>query len=529
MTRVYNNLVSRSAPQSQPASLAQVPNSAGGYSFVVDDFDRLDRFLILGSEGGTYYVGERKLSLDNARTVVKLVQKDGLRVVSRIVEVSESGRAPKNDPAIFALALAAHYGDEATKRAAYATLPRVARTPTHLFMFLALRKSNGLGGWSRGLRRAVSAWYNEKPVDKLAYQIIKYRNREGYTHKDVLRLAHPIPLSAEHNALYHWITKNEGRPHELIEAFEMLQAESNPEAAAYLIASHGLPHEAVPTELKTQPIVWEALLQNMPMTALIRNLATMTKIGLLATGSAATKRVAAQLVNAEALQKARVHPIAILTAMKTYQGGHGVRGSASWEPVRAIIDALDDAFYTSFGFVDPTDKRIAISLDVSGSMSWTVSGLDNVSCCEASTAMAMVTARAEKDYHIFAFNRGLTEIPISPRQRLTDAMKYTNSINGGGTDCALPMVEALERKIPVDAFFVYTDNETWAGSIHPHVALTKYRDKMGIPAKLIVVGMASTGFTIADPNDAGSMDVVGFDTAAPNVMSGFVRRDLKKE
>jgi 60 kDa SS-A/Ro ribonucleoprotein len=46
---------------------------------------------------------------------------------------------------------------------------------------------------------------------------------------------------------------------------------------------------------------------------------------------------------------------------------------------------------------------------------------------------------------------------------------------------------------------------------------------MGRRAKLVVVGMTATSFTIADPSDAGMLDVVGFDTAAPQVMADFAR------
>src|SRR5688500_3223009 len=111
---------------------SQVPNSAGGFAFAVDDWTRLDRFLILGSEGGTFYAGERKLTRENAQAVLRCLQLDGRRVVNRIVEISDAGRAPKNDPALFALALAAKLGDADTRRAAFAALPRVARIGTHL-------------------------------------------------------------------------------------------------------------------------------------------------------------------------------------------------------------------------------------------------------------------------------------------------------------------------------------------------------------------------------------------------------------
>src|SRR5262249_56545899 len=113
----------------------QVPNSAVGFAGEVDDWARPRRFLILGSEGGSSYVAEWALTRENAEAVERRIREDGKRAVAEIVRVSEEGRAPKNDPALFALAMAAGLGDEATRRAALEAMPRVARTGTHLFRF----------------------------------------------------------------------------------------------------------------------------------------------------------------------------------------------------------------------------------------------------------------------------------------------------------------------------------------------------------------------------------------------------------
>ena len=52
-------------PQSEPIlGATQVENNAGGYSWAVGDWVRLDRFLVLGTEGGTYYTNEHKLTRD---------------------------------------------------------------------------------------------------------------------------------------------------------------------------------------------------------------------------------------------------------------------------------------------------------------------------------------------------------------------------------------------------------------------------------------------------------------------------------
>ncbi len=85
------------------------------------------------------------------------------------------------------------------------------------------------------------------------------------------------------------------------------------------------------------------------------------------------------------------------------------------------------------------------------------------------------------------------------------------------------MVVAQEEKMEVDTFIIITDNETWAGNIHPHIALQKYRQASGINAKCIVMAMSVSGFTIADPKDSGMLDVVGFDTDVPQIIADFSR------
>lgn len=498
----------------------QVQNSAGGFVWTADSWSLLDRFLILGTEGGTYYIGEHKLTRDNAKNVMELIKLDGEKVVTRIVEVSESGRAPKNDAAIFALALCASFGETPVRQAAFAAVPRVCRTGTHLFQFIS--ETEELRGWGRGLRKAVQRWYTESSAEDLAYQAMKYQQRGGWSHRDLLRLSHPKATTQEHNVIFKWIVDGVlTGTNDRIEAFERLKKTDNPKAAAKIIRDHKLTRECVPTELLIHTQVWEALLESMPMTAMIRNLANMTRCGLLEIGSSGTKMVIERLKNEQALRRARVHPLAILLAQATYARGQGFRGQHSWMPVPKIVDALDEAFYKAFANAEPTGKRFLLGVDVSGSMSsYTVAGTP-LTACEAATAMAMVTVATEDSVRPMAFNHGLQPLPISGRMRLDDALRHTRNVNFGGTDCALPMITATKHKWPVDVFVVYTDNETWFGHVHPAQALEEYRQKMGIPAKLVVMGMCANQFTIADPRDQGMLDVVGFDAAVPQAMREF--------
>jgi 60 kDa SS-A/Ro ribonucleoprotein len=519
--------------QTQPQPVrAQVANAAGGYVYALDRWSRLDRLLILGSEGGTYYATEHALTKDNAANLVAAIGEDGPRVVARVIAISESGRAPKVDAAIFALAACAGFGDEATRRAALGEgLRRVCRTGSHLLLFCSYIEQ--FRGWGRGLRRALHTWYTDQPVDRLAYQVLKYQNRYGFTHRDVFRLAHPLAGDAERAALYAWIVSGTVPSDEfgalaLLRAHAQAKASEDADAATCgaLVRTSGLPREALPSEWLREPFVWEALLPGLPMTALLRNLATLTRVGLLTPKGPETGEVVRRLTDGERLRKARVHPIAVLAALETYRSGKSVRGSATWTPVAAVVDALEAAFSLAFASVEPTGARTLIGLDVSGSMSvGTIAGIPGITPRVGAAAMAVTHVRTDPEVHVMAFADTFRRFRIGRDESVGAVVQRTNGLPFMGTDCALPMLYALEHRLEIDLFVIYTDNETWAGTAHPDEALRRYRERTGIPAKLVVVGMTSTGFTIADPNDAGMLDVVGFDAAAPALLAAFARGD----
>jgi 60 kDa SS-A/Ro ribonucleoprotein len=540
-------------PQSEPMRADQVVNNQGGYGWAVDNWTRLARWLVLGSEGGSFHVGEYDLTKQNVDALRECITEDGVRTVNEIVAVSEAGRAPKNDQAIFALAFAVAEGNDETKKAALDALPRVCRIGTHLFMFMdfldgAFGKATG-----RAKRRALGQWYTEKSPDKLAYQMVKYRQRGGWSHRDVLRLSHPAAPTPLHAGLFdfacgrdyvfgdatdHGHTEVAPIPSEvrIVEGYVKVQKAENVDEVVRLIGEYGLPREALPTEHLNHAKVWDAMLQSgMPITAMVRNLATMTRVGVLTPQSEGTRKVLATLADAKAVSESRIHPLNVLFALKTYASGMGFRGDNVWSPIPQIVDALDGLFYTAFGNVESTGKRWLFGLDVSGSMTSSTIANSNLTPREGAAAMALVTAAVEPLYECVAFTSagtfmgtarwghptGLLPVALSKRQRLDDVIRNTNGLPHGGTDCALPMLYATQMQREVDVFAIYTDNETAHGEIHPTQALQEYRRQSGIDAKLVTVGMTSGGFTIADPQDAGMLDVVGFDSATPNIISEY--------
>ena len=509
----------------------QEKNNAGGFSFIVDKWAHLNRFLILGSEGGTYYVGEAKLTKSNAKNVIACIKENGRRVVDTTVEISQAGRAPRNDAALFVLALAASLGDTETKRYAFEKMPLVARIGTHLFGFAD--NIRNLRGWSKAVSKAFNRWYNDKSAREIAHQITKYQQRNGWSHRDIFRLSHIKTNDEEKQLMYRWVIKgNEGgdlpdvvpQPEGLrkIWAFERAKRATNEAEVIRLIEEFKLPWECIPTNLRTAK-VWEAMLPSLGMTALMRNLGNLSANGVLKEGGWNNiQLVQERLTNRDALKKARIHPLGILVALNTYARGRGVKGKKTWKVIPDVKDALDDAFYAAFEFVEPANKRFLLGIDVSGSMTMgEVAGMTGITPRVGAAALAMTTYRTEPKSLAMGFSNNFVDLGFSRKDRLETIINKMSRLPFAGTDCSLPMVYATQHNIEVDTFVVITDNKTWAGRIHPKQALDRYRDKTGIPARVVVLAMTPTKFSIADPNDPGMLDVAGFDTATPRIIRDF--------
>jgi 60 kDa SS-A/Ro ribonucleoprotein len=425
-------------------------------------------------------------------------------------------------------------------------------------------------------RRAFSNWYLSRGTFALARQVSKYQQREGWSHRDVLRLAHvdPTGLSEDVQATLRWASgqpmtehtivrknnpdKPEVRPDltrflpPVIVGLELAKKAATVEEIVALIQQYKLEREHIPTQWLNHKEVWVTMMFNMGLTALIRNLNKMTKCGLFEDPEMVTY-VGNQITSVERLMKERVHPLTVLLAAKTYALGHGMKGNLEWTPVKAIVDALDAAFYLAFGTVVPINKPILFSMDVSSSMGQKLrtfkkeeDGKANdmsapfmgnydssmkyeelpLTVCEAQAAIALVMARTEPNVKFGVFSQAYHLIDFDKNQTLEQATKLLSDRNFGGTDCATPFMYATVHKMEVDAFIVTTDGETWAGTPHPATAFKRYKSEAGRASRSAVVAMTSTGFSIADPSDPSMLDVCGFDTNMFTVISEFMRGEI---
>ena len=531
MTTYLSRHIATPTPQSAPLDDHQVMNEAGGYVYPVDDAVRMHRFLIMGSENGSHYTDEHSLTKDMADATQRHIAADGIAAVDHIVDVAKNRRAPRVSPILFALALAASSDSKDTRTAALHALPTVAGTASQLEEFATY--VNPMRGWGRSLRSAIERWYTEREAEEVALQAVKFRTRVGWSHRDLLRKAHPkVEKGSDLWHIFDWITQGnappERAPFRIIHAYLEAQACEDVKRVAQLVTNDRLPREAVPTVMLQHDEIWQALGPQMPPLAFVRNLPALTAHNAIRPMEAAwaverLRRMRSHTREDGSVRPAPVHPFHILLASMVYRMGQSIKGDSKWTPVPQVSAALDEAFEQSFSAAPATEQRVYLAIDTSGSMgSHALNGIAGFTARMAASAVTMVIARREPNHFIVACSDRMEDLHVTTRDSLFDTMQKTSALPYQRTDMALPILHAAQNRIPVDVFIIATDGQTYAGNVHPKEALRQYRQKMGIPAKAVQLAFVTNKYSIFDPRDAGTMDLVGFDAAMPLLLHDFM-------
>lgn len=509
-----------------------VKSHQGGLVHKVDKLEFFKRFLFVGSESNYYQAGE-KLTKKVYSGMDKLLKEgSGVDMVLLLTDVSSKGLAPSLEPTLCSLAYLMQKGDNKTKQAARENFNSIIRTGSHLMSLVDYLKM--FGAISSSQKKTIASWYQSKTADNLAYQATKYRNRSGWTHKDILRQVHINPSRFENEEsknVLQWMVKGwEGELSEVPEmpalakiwAYERAK-DADASELVNLIKDYNLSWEMIPnTSLKDKSVLRQ-LAQNMPMTATIRYLNRFTIAGLT-DEKEFNKMICERLRNKEQIEKARIHPLNVYVSLRTYQSGSGQ--NLSWTPDRKVVSALEDCMEESFKTLKPTGKKIALGLDVSASMG---TRIDKVTAYEAEAFMSkgFVTAEGTKNVDTTMFSNTLKNYASSNyRKPVSDIVEDFRKQTFGGTYPQLVLKEATKNKAFYDAFVFYTDNEvggpynrsageTWE-------AFEEYRKAVNPNAKMVVHAFALNRFSIGDPNDPGVLCIAGLDSSAPSLTQAFI-------
>lgn len=511
-------------PQGEPIpgrEREMVPNRAGGYGFKISPLRQFERFLILGTFSGTYYATAYEMTKENVANALKVVDSHPREVAKLLEDVARNNRAYKWDPLLFTLAALFLSPDTEGRRLAEEVFPVVVRTGYHLLLFMRYyRYLRGRASLLRHVRRAIRRWFSYQDDERLAYQVLKYLRREGFAMWDVLRLAHPKPENPWRSEFYRFVSDYPRRRKRQIETglltrnpyvrafLRLREGDMSPSDVARYIRDNAVVREFVPGRYLRYDEVWDALTDSMPYVALLRNLFNLHRRGILRTRE---MEIAERIRSGT--ERLKPNPLYPLLAYVPLSDEDGIP--------RSIINALEEAIIRSAASRTPLGLKILFALDVSGSMNWYVSAY-HTRLWQLGITLAWVMAQREPRMDFLAFDTYIdweTTNRFSPSLTLSELLSIP--VSSGGTDVSVPIEWALEKGREYDMIVIFTDEETWAGDEHPAQTLTRYRRKVKPDTRLVVIAASPTAYSVGDPKDPLTLQVVGFDPTVMDVMATF--------
>jgi 60 kDa SS-A/Ro ribonucleoprotein len=351
---------------------------------------------------------------------------------------------------------------------------QIIRIPPDLADFLTILSGLGRGQGGRAIKREVAGFLNG--IDE--YWALKYNGRgRGYNLGDAIATAHPVPRDERQNQLFRYLTGQAAQLQELpqIAAFEALKRADNDEQRIRHINEGRLPHEVVTGTVQPTPAVWQAILHQLPLFALLRNLNTLDRVGILDENRDYISR---RLTDREALQKAKIMPFRFVNAFEQVH--------KAW-----MRDVLRQAVEMCFANLPVLNGRSAIFLDISGSMSGEFIRIGSV--------FALALFKLSGGQAIFwLFD---TEVYDAQASLHDSILSQAEKIKArGGTDTGAPLRALRSSREKVDNIIMITDEQQNTGSPF-YNELQSYRRKYNPDTRAFIIDVAPYQGALVPPVD----------------------------
>lgn len=198
--------------------------------------------------------------------------------------------------------------------------------------------------------------------------------------------------------------------------------------------------------------VWEELIDEnrLGYMAMLRNLRN-----IINAGPDNIDKVYEKLSNRDEVLKSKQLPFRFLSAYNNLPTGATSR----------VRDVLEDACEYSIANLPKIPGKTVIAIDVSGSMSRSISNKSYTTCAEIAVLLGLMASKLCEEYIVYLFDTTLKLMNVSHRSGvLQTACNY--SMVGGGTDLTLPIRRMINSGIYADRLIMLSDNEinsSWRG------------------------------------------------------------------
>jgi 60 kDa SS-A/Ro ribonucleoprotein len=437
--------------------------------------------LLTNTVGNTFYADNSTL-LQEANEIHDNMLKDDPVFVAKALAFARNKGLMRLQP-IFGLAKLSSVSPNLFAK----VFPQVTLIPSDLQDFMTIIEGQGRGQGGRAIKRQVTQFLNTISE----YWAIKYNGRgRGYSLADIVKTVHPKPVSDKQKAIFAYLVGREYDKTQVpqISAYENLKKTTNTREQIALIQEGRLPHEVVTGVIKPSSEIWTAILHQMPIFALLRNLNTMDRAGVLDENR---EYIISVLNDPKRLQKSKILPFRFVNAFQQVE--------KSW-----IKDVLRQAVELTHSNLPDIHGKTAVFLDVSGSMEGDY--------LRTGSVFALALYKKTKGNGIFwTFDTRVYD----PQPSMYDSiLSQAERIEAkGGTDTGAPVEKLREDNLYVDNIIIITDEQQNTGSPF-YKELEKYRYTINPDTKAFVIDIAPYRSAMVPPTDKNTHYIYGWSETA---------------
>ncbi|MEX0319543.1 MAG: RNA-binding protein [Ruegeria sp.] len=484
-----------------PKATARNAHAAPAYAY--SDAHALAQVAVTGTFGGMFYQSPQ----EELEYVVDVAEAVDTRFLARAAIYARKSGHMKDMPAVLLAVLARR--DPVLFRAVF---DRVVDNGKMLRTFVQVIRSGQTGRKSLGSapKAMVQNWLNAASDRALLNANIG----NDPSLADVIKMVHPKPASPEREALFAWIV---GRP---------CNAALLPQAVrgwmAYNETGKG-PVPDVPFQMLTQLDLsahdWARIARNGSWQMVRQNLNTFHRHGVFGVARS-VEHVAALLRNPEAIAKARAFPYQLMVAAQ----------NVAADMPHQIVDALHDAMEIAVQNVPKIAGQVVVCPDVSGSMTWSVTGYrpgatSAVRHVDVAALTAAAFARVNRGCQVLPFDFDVRDVRLRPRDTILTNAERLAALGGGGTNCSAPLKWLNGRGRSPDLVVFVSDNQSWVDARTGGQATAMMKEwevikRRNPKARLVCIDIAPYGTTQAQTRE-DVLNIGGFSDAVFGQIAAF--------
>ncbi|XP_055695450.1 RNA-binding protein RO60-like isoform X1 [Lutzomyia longipalpis] len=541
---------------------------------------QLLRYLHIGTTGMCYVATEKKPSVrelcrvpDELECLKTLAEGENHRLVTlTIKKAMDSAYLRRSNETIICIAYCLHLvKNKELRDAIHQMLPDLLVTQDDLLLFAFYNKFYSINrtGYGRGLRNAITKWYNLRTTEDLCDMMARRSVINKWSHKDIIRMAHPKiedpqkvlivkstfqggPNTIE-NAKCEQNVADMVSYQRLLMIIEFKNLKDGPKAAE-MIRKYNIPYAYLPTHLWPHEDVWDALLPSMTYPELLEAIPRLSVMKMLKPTEALSKKYCTALSNMETLRKSQMHPISIYAFLQLYRSKRRYAGTVKEEYYHKkigmqeievneyVAKKLMNGVNNSFKYLEPIDQSICVVINLRKKLiRRPVFGLKQLTCLDVSLLMALSLFHSGRIVTIMTFSniRGyLKRIPITTEMSYDEAYKVCTEMTMDKTwqDLGTPLDMAVNEGKHYNTFIIFVDSLLRAGRTGkpPIPSFTRYKTKYqqkspNSSPRFIVVNMrrrkGDMKFT-DDPDSMGMLEIAGFDRNSPKVIEAFMKQQF---